>query len=339
MRLPRIKGEGAAYYHIMSRTIDRAFLLDEEEKERFRRLMRKVAAFSGVEILTYTILDNHWHIHLFAPDPPELSDDEFIERLSYLYDPNFVRSKGSELRHLRETGDDAGADALRARYTYRMHEVSEFMKTLKQRFTQSYNGRHNRSGPLWEDRFKSVLIESGTGLTLAMIAAYIDLNCVRAAIVEDPKDYRYCGYAEALGGDGTARRGIQHIMRIMGQSETWAEAAGTYREWVYKRGEATRESRRPGFAPEKVCQVIATGGKLSFAELGHLRVRYLTDGAVLGSKIYVQDVLEKNRCRISSRRKDGVCSAEGLPVEGLYTLRSTATISYPAMPIAAPSTT
>jgi putative transposase len=35
---------------------------------------------------------------------------------------------------------------------------------------------------------------------LAMIAAYIDLNAVRAGLVVDPKDYRFCGYGEAMGG-------------------------------------------------------------------------------------------------------------------------------------------
>ena len=34
---------------------------------------------------------------------------------------------------------------------------------------------------------------------LAMVGAYIDLNAVRAGIVEDPKDYRFCGYGEAVG--------------------------------------------------------------------------------------------------------------------------------------------
>jgi hypothetical protein len=52
-------------------------------------------------------------------------------------------------------------------------------------------------GTLWEGRFKSVLVE-GTGQTLSTMAAYIDLNPVRAGIVKDPADYRWSGYAEAV---------------------------------------------------------------------------------------------------------------------------------------------
>ena len=47
MRQARIVEEGAAYYHIMSRVVDRRFVFDEGEKERIRGTMRAVEAFSG----------------------------------------------------------------------------------------------------------------------------------------------------------------------------------------------------------------------------------------------------------------------------------------------------
>jgi len=50
---------------------------------------------------------------------------------------------------------------------------------------------NNRSGYLWGDRFKSVLIEKGEGLLNCL--AYIDLNPVRAGIVKRPEDYRWSG--------------------------------------------------------------------------------------------------------------------------------------------------
>jgi hypothetical protein len=55
------------------------------------------------------------------------------------------------------------------------------MKVLKQRFTQWFNGRHAWRGTLWEDRFRPVLVE-GKGDALRAMAAYIDLNPVRAMI-------------------------------------------------------------------------------------------------------------------------------------------------------------
>ena len=76
---------------------------------------------------------------------------------------------------------------------------------------------------LWADRFKSVLLEGGEAL--AAVAAYIELNPVRAGLCTDPKDYRYCVFAEALAkGSSLARQGIR---MVLGQSETisWKEVS------------------------------------------------------------------------------------------------------------------
>jgi hypothetical protein len=91
MRTARIKESGDAYYHIMSRIIDRRYLLNTQEKERFRRLMRATEAFSGVQILTHAILDNHFHILLHVPERGAVSDREFVRRLGCLYDSQMVK--------------------------------------------------------------------------------------------------------------------------------------------------------------------------------------------------------------------------------------------------------
>ena len=46
------------------------------------------------------------------------------------------------------------AEALKAHFTYRMYDISEFFKALKQRFSQAYNVRECRNGPLWEQRYR-----------------------------------------------------------------------------------------------------------------------------------------------------------------------------------------
>ena len=85
---------------------------------------------------------------------------------------------------------------MREQFTDRMWDLGKFMKTLKQRFTTWYNKCNGRKGTLWEDRFKSVLVEDGDALRT--MSSYIDLNPVRAGIVDDPKEYRWCGYARRL---------------------------------------------------------------------------------------------------------------------------------------------
>ncbi len=57
------------------------------------------------------------------------------------------------------------------------------------------------------ERFKSVLVEDQPSAVEA-VTAYVDLNPVRAGLVKDPKEYRWCGYAEAVAGSELARKGL-----------------------------------------------------------------------------------------------------------------------------------
>ena len=85
------------------------------------------------------------------------------------------------------------------------------MKLVKQRFSVWYNRSHQRYGTLWAERFKSVLVEAKSGVMRTM-AAYIDLNPVRAGLVNDPKDYRFCGYAEAVAGFRLSQLGLSYLV-------------------------------------------------------------------------------------------------------------------------------
>ena len=60
MRRARIVEEAGGYYHVMSRIVDRRMVIDDSEKGTLRYLMRGMEGFSGVEIVTYAILDNHY---------------------------------------------------------------------------------------------------------------------------------------------------------------------------------------------------------------------------------------------------------------------------------------
>jgi REP element-mobilizing transposase RayT len=61
-----------------------------EEKDRFRKLMRAVEEFSGVQILTYALMTNHWHILVYVPERQAVGDEEFIRRLKCLYGGGMV---------------------------------------------------------------------------------------------------------------------------------------------------------------------------------------------------------------------------------------------------------
>ncbi len=127
-----------------------------------------------------------------------ISDAELLGRLTACSGEAFVAGVEKDLLDARKVGDAERIAEIHARFTYRMHDLSEFMKTLLQRFTRWFNRTHERSGTLWEERYKSVIVESG--VAARTIAAYIDLNPVRAGMVSDPADYRWSSYGEAVGG-------------------------------------------------------------------------------------------------------------------------------------------
>jgi putative transposase len=75
---------------------------------------------------------------------------------------------------------------------------SRFMKDVAQRYTQYVNRTWKRTGPLWEGRFKSCLVDSH--LYLITCQRYIELNPVRAKMVEHPARYPWSSFrANALG--------------------------------------------------------------------------------------------------------------------------------------------
>ncbi len=91
MRTARIREEGSGYYHIISRVVDRRMALNRDEKERFRTIMRAMEAFSGCQVLTHAILNNHWHVLLHIPDRQEVTDEAFIRRMAHLYDKQVTK--------------------------------------------------------------------------------------------------------------------------------------------------------------------------------------------------------------------------------------------------------
>ena len=325
MRTARIREPSEGYYHVMSRVVDRRMVLDNKEKERFRRLLRRAELFSGVQILTYTVLDNHFHILLHVPVRQELSDQDFVRRLGALYDKTLVRNLAEHLAYLRDLGQDDAAEEFRKPYYDRMYDLSEFMKTLKQRFTQSFNRRHGRKGTLWEERFKSILVQGSQG-ALSAIAAYIDLNAVRAGIVVEPGNYRFCGYGEALGGSRRARQGLSAVMATIGLDASWQAVYSAYRQLVYTSGQAKRmtetgAAKGSGFSQEELQAVLDAGGELTMKQALHCRVRYFSDGLVLGTQAYVDEVFGRYRNRFGRKRTTGARKMKGADWGDLCTAR------------------
>ncbi len=214
MRVPRcffIDGTREQYFHVMSRVVDRRMVFGRAEKVVFRRMLRGFENFSGCEVVTYCVMDNHFHLLVRVPvRPDEISDEEVWRRMKFIYNQERMDHYEQQLRQYLESGRDDEISAFYEGMRRRMFNLSCFIKDLKQKFTRWYNLEHERKGTLWEERFKSVVVE-GDLRALLMVAAYIDLNPVRAGIVGDARDYSWNGYGEALRGDAHAIARIQSL--------------------------------------------------------------------------------------------------------------------------------
>ena len=68
-----------------------AFFLDDDEKTRAVELLRRVEEFSGVIVLAYAIMSNHFHIFIYVPEPEDIGDEEILRRINALYREKSMR--------------------------------------------------------------------------------------------------------------------------------------------------------------------------------------------------------------------------------------------------------
>jgi putative transposase len=331
-----------AIYHCISRVVDRRFVFEDLEREQFRMFMRMQENFSGCRVLSYCVMSNHFHILLEVPPLPVegTSDEDLLKRLGAIYTEAFVATVAKELKEARKTENQRLVDEIHARFTYRMHDLSEFMKTLLQRFTRWFNRTHHRSGTLWEERYKSVIVEDG--VAARTMAAYIDLNPVRAGMVSDPADYRWSSYGEAIGGGakGNGKKSREGLVRaclghqgVGFEAEKWDDASRIYRRLMgialgKSSGKAEVKSR--GLVTKNTAEVLESEDNetalpdLKLAGMLLCRVRYFTDGAVIGSKAFVNEAFTSARDRFGAKRQDGArrMRGSGKPAAGvLWSLR------------------
>ena len=160
MRTARLLGIGRCFYHVISRVVDRRQVFEARDKEILRRILRNQEAFSGVRIVTYCLMSNHFHLLLEVPDRETLAplDEEGLLRvLPLLYEGDVVEGVKQELERARLSGDEAWHREILSRYERRRGDLALFLKEVKLRITFYMNKRLGRKGTLWEGRYGAVL--------------------------------------------------------------------------------------------------------------------------------------------------------------------------------------
>lgn len=330
MAKPRVFPESdseTGVFHIVSRAVDRRRIFGIEEKEVFLRMLRAAAAFHRAEILTFCVMGNHFHLMVRIPPQPA-GFDMPLEEVFALWGPTVcASSRNSQQRRIAmfmENGCEELADQWRQRMISRMFSLTAFMKALKQRFTQWYNRKEGRTGTLWERRYGSTIVQP-CAAAMRTVAAYIDLNPVRAGIVDDPAGYRWCGYAEAMAGKAEALAGLAAMMGVSadrdrgdrtcapdvteasaGRRRHQKRAMVVYRQILGLAGRprvaADGTVLRRGMSAQTLARMAAGHGIAT--EMLRQRVRHMTAGVILGSREFIDEWFGRNRNWFDGRSRE-----------------------------------
>ncbi len=303
-RIPRLINESEpTVYHVMSRTALDGFPLGDVEKDYLMDLIRKTSKLYFVDILGLTIMSNHFHILLRMHPESSFSDNEIRTRLEEFHQ-----------------GDKVINDIEISKYRSKLCRLSEFVKEIKQGFTRYYNKEHKRSGFFWGQRYKSLIVENGE--TLINCLAYIDLNPIRANMVEKPEDYRWCslGYLLQTGNKDNL---LSLEFGVQGEENlNLKERIERYRRFVYEIGSLETDKGK-SINREILEKQQQKRFKVTKADCFKYRTRYFTDSGVIGSKKFVFENYRRFKDLFESKRVKVPKPVKGL--DGVFSLKRLAT--------------
>jgi REP element-mobilizing transposase RayT len=294
-RFARIKVKGEpAVYHIISRTALDGFVLKDAEKEYLLNLIKRLCSLYFTEILGFCLMGNHFHLLVRMHPESNFTDEEIKKR----YKDFFKDDDENKDREL--------SDGQVAFYRSKWEDLSEFIKYIKQGFSRFYNKRHHRKGFFWSERFKSVIVDNGE--TLINCLAYIDLNPVRAGIVEKPEEYRWSsiGYhVQTDNADGFLS--LDFGLAEFGYKDP-SERLPFYRRYLYEKGgiEDLEKERDRDF-------------ELNEFDRFRYRTRYFIDSGIIGTKEFVDRIYQEFKHHFTSKKEKRPKPIRGL--EGVYSLK------------------
>jgi putative transposase len=282
MRTARLKPVGAdlqgTYYHLLNRIagIPGDFPFGDVEKEMFIRLLKKMANLYALDVLSWQVMGNHFHLVVFAPAASPSPDEAARRFAAFHHGKRFIDPASPQSEQLAA----------------RLRDISCFMHDLQQRFACWYNRTRpaRRRGMLWGNRFKSVVIEGATAIWECI--KYVELNSVRARLVEDPADYRFGSWGEwnGTGAHPYAAALLRHLRLNLGEhTADWS--LDDFRRELRMELARVRVGEAHGTAEQiEAARTAAAATPAPLLTL-HRRVRHWSDGLIIGTKLFIRNNL------------------------------------------------
>jgi len=297
-RVARFKLDGVrCWYHLSARVACRNGeypLEDPGCKRKLLGLVKHYARGYACRIAAFCIMGNHSHLVSRFEQPEKLSAAELWRRARFFY-------PGRAGRKLLKTWTQGQW----ARFERRIFDVSEFMRNVQGEFARWYNRTFDRKGRFWAERFKSTVLEDERAVLDAML--YVELNPVRAGLVERPEEYEASSFfLRSIHRDEWLMK-LRELLEAPSEKKARAE----YRYLLYWRGNVpTKESQLR--IPEELAEREAERG---FSRSGAFlrRLRYFSEGVVVGGEVFVRQQLTRLRRAGRYRRRCRPVSQPGGP--------------------------
>jgi REP element-mobilizing transposase RayT len=261
--------------------------------------VKQLSKLYFAEVLGFCCMGNHFHLLVRMQSESGITDEALKKRLADFYGEDRVFGDG-QLPSFRR----------------KLVSLSEYVREIKLRFARFYNKRHGRRGYFWGDRFKSVVVENGE--TLINCLAYIDLNPVRAGLVERPEDYRW----NSIGYHIQSKNKDDFLSLDFGLREFGVLGAGErlrrYRRFLYETG-AVDKGKGAQLDTGVVEKERETDYRLTRARRFRYRTRYFTDAGIIGGKAFVQDTYRRIKENFNAKKEKIPKPVSGL--NGIYSLK------------------
>jgi REP element-mobilizing transposase RayT len=199
--------EATAYYHCISRCVRRAFLCGHDpltgktfdhRKQWIADRMRQLAAIFAIDICSYGLLSNHFHVILHIDRPRALAwtEEQVAARYAKLF-PHTVKTA-------RTLSAPAWAQKV-ACWRQRLGDLSWFMRCLNEAIARRANREDHCTGRFWEGRFRSqALLDAGA---LVTCMTYVDLNPIRAGLATTLEESAFTSIQERLQAAARGKSG------------------------------------------------------------------------------------------------------------------------------------
>jgi len=199
-------------HHITSRIAHRVYFLGDDERNDLIEMVRRAAEFCGIRLLAWCIMTNHFHLMIHLPIAIEVAEEEVLRRYGVLKgraSQDHMVFQLAAWRQQGEAGEALVAEWLGSQWR-RMYDVGEFMKIVKQWFTEEYNRRQSHVGTLWESEYHDRPVKMVVS-EMAQRMGYVHLNPIRAAASATYDGYVWSSFAAFAKGDPVAVAGMRFV--------------------------------------------------------------------------------------------------------------------------------